>query len=449
LACSKAGGGKVLVPKGKWLTGAIRMHSNVNLHLDPEAEIIFSTNFADYLPVVFSRFEGIEYYNFSPPIYANGAVNIALTGEGKINGQGDIFWWKQMTKSMNPVLRLYALAAQGTPVAERIFGMSPDGLRPSFVQFINAQIVLIDGPTFINGPMWTLHPVYSDEITIRNVKIKTFPGKSTDGIVVDSSKNVLIEKVYLETGDDAIVMKSGRDKDGLRINRPTENVVIRDCQIQEAHGAIVIGSEMSGGVKNIFAENIKANNSFYGFRLKSNPGRGGKVEKIWVQNMQIARVSFNAIQVEADYERSNPLNSDDAYPELKDIHISNFTCEKANQKAIYLNGLPQRPLKNIYLDHVYLYGKRGGAIINNAENIFMNEIKIETSAPPAFAWRNVQNILLENSFCQETFPCLKVSGNLSQNIQLKNNNFGLKSILAGENLDPTSLKTIINLTTNP
>ncbi|MHC4622114.1 MAG: glycoside hydrolase family 28 protein, partial [Planctomycetota bacterium] len=226
-ACNEAGGGKVIVPPGTWLAGPIHLRSNVNLHLESGAEIRFSTDFEDYLPVVFTRYEGIECYNYSPPIYANDCTNIAVTGSGKLNGQGQA-WWTKKQKQKEAAQKLHEMT-RGVPVKDRIFGRPDAFLRPSFIQFINCRDVLLEGVTVGSGPMWTIHPVYCENVIVRKVTLHT-KGPNNDGVNPDSCKNVLIEYCNFDTSDDAIAVKSGRDEDGWRVGRPSENIVVRHCR---------------------------------------------------------------------------------------------------------------------------------------------------------------------------------------------------------------------------
>ena len=250
-ACHKAGGGTVLVPAGKWLTGAIHLKSHVNLHMEKDAEIHFSDDPQDYLPVVFTRWAGFEVMNYSPLIYANGCENIAVTGPGKLYGHGKKWWgWERRLDERNtiaPKLQRYATA--GTPVEERVFGNPELGLRPQFISPINCRNVLLEGFTIAEpGPFWTIQFIYCENVIARGLTLHTKGGPNTDGINLDSTRNALVEHCMLDVGDDAVCLKSGINEDGRRIGRPTENVVVRNITAFNCHGGIVIGSDMSGGV---------------------------------------------------------------------------------------------------------------------------------------------------------------------------------------------------------
>jgi polygalacturonase len=376
--CADSGGGEVLVPDGKWLTGPIHLKSNINLHVNGNAEILFSKNLNDYLPVVFSRFEGIEYYNYSPAIYAKDCTNVAITGEGKINGQAEDSWWKMNgIFSMDPVYKLYDMGNQNVPVDQRVFG-TEDGLRPTFVEFVNCDSVLISDVTLVNGSMWTTHILYSKNVTVKGIDIQTENGRSTDGIVIDSSANVLVEDSFLSTGDDSIVIKSGRDTDGLRVNRPSENIIIRNNNIKNTHAGVAIGSEISGGVNNVFVDNLFVDNSQFGFRIKSALGRYGFVKNIWAQNIRIQYASEAAFQINSTYEKN--LLTDGA-SDFENIYLSNIDCDEAGTAFVF-KGFPDKPIQNISLNNITISSK-GAATITNSKNISIGKIKIKTAKKPA------------------------------------------------------------------
>lgn len=422
-SCAQAGGGKVIVPTGIYLTGPIKLESNIELHVERDATILFSPYPKDYLPVVFSRFEGIEYYNYSPPIYANGATNVAITGTGTLNGQGSIRWWKIMAKANKFINGLYAMGDDNIPVSDRVFGDEIKGLRPAFIECVNCHHVLIENIKIVNGPMWTIHPLYSDHIIIRGVDIATAPGPSTDGIAIDSSTFVLVENSTFNTGDDAIVLKSGRDKDGWRVHRPTENVVIRDCTIKEAHGAIAIGSEMSGDIRNVFGSDITINNAQFGFRIKAALGRGGVVENIWMQDFSIRSISIDTIQMTTDY--GYPFRENNTAPPLfQNIHLTNFTGLK-NSQAIFIEGLPDFPIENITFQNITLPTTKDGIVIRDARGIRMDNLKITAKKDyPFIKLTDSKDISIRNTPCPNNVSiCLAVRGERSENIDIQGNNY--------------------------
>lgn len=313
-ACHKAGGGSVIVPAGEYLTGPIQLKSGVNLHLDHGATLKFKTDPAAYLPAVRSWFEGMECYNYSPLIYAYEVQNIAVTGEGTLDGQADEtnWWpwkgkkeygWKEGVPHQKAARdRLGKMVEQGTSVAERRFGAG-DYLRPSFIEPFRCQNVLIEGVRLVRSPMWELHPVLSTNVIVRGVRIETH-GPNNDGCDPEACRDVLIEDCVFDTGDDCIAIKSGRNNDGRRIGIPTENVVIRRCNMKEGHGGVTIGSEISGGCRNVFVEDctMDSPNLDRAIRFKSNAVRGGVVENIFIRNVTVGTVGDAALQIDFVYE---------------------------------------------------------------------------------------------------------------------------------------------------
>ena len=254
-ACHQAGGGKVVVPAGKWLTGAIHLKSNVNLHMEKDAEIHFSDDPRDYLPVVFTRWAGFEVMNYSPLIYANGCRNIAVTGPGKLYGHGKNWWeWcKRLDEGGTIGPKLQAMAASNTPAGKRVFGSPELGLRPQFISPINCRDVLLEGFAIMgSGPFWTIHFVYCENVIARGLTVHSQGGPNGDGINLDSTRNALVEHCFLDTDDDAVAIKSGINEDGRRVGKPSENIVVRHCHSKGPRwGSISIGSDMSGGVRNV------------------------------------------------------------------------------------------------------------------------------------------------------------------------------------------------------
>ena len=308
-ACAKAGGGRVVVPAGEFFTGPIHLKSNVNLHLDTGATLKFSTDPKAYLPAVFTRFEGIECYNYSPLIYALDQTNVAVTGQGTLDGQAtDENWlqWKgkkggtDTQKVANE--RLKKMAEEGVPVEQRRFGEG-DYLRPNFIQFNRCRNVLIEGVHIRRSPMWEIHPVLCTNVTVRGVDIVSH-GPNNDGCDPESCRDVLIENCLFDTGDDCIAIKSGRNADGRRIGVPSVNLIIRGCTMRDGHGGVTIGSEISGSCSNVFAENCEMSspNLTCALRLKSNAVRGGVLQNIFMRNVKVGQVSDSVLQIDFLYE---------------------------------------------------------------------------------------------------------------------------------------------------
>ncbi len=350
-ACAKNGGGTVLIPAGIWKSGKIHLKSHVHLHLETDAVISFSDSFEDYLPVVFTRWEGTECYNYSPLIYAENCEDISITGSGTLAGNGQAWWgWKDIQQSAAEEL-CYA-QYRGIPVEDRVYGTEEAALRPSFVQTINCRNVLLEDFTITDGPQWTLHPVYCEEVIIRNVKVFTH-GPNTDGLNPDSCRNVLIENCTFDTGDDCIAVNSGINEDGWRVGRPCENIEIRGCRMSGGHGAITIGSALSGGVENVYVHDCKIRKTMQGIRIKSMRGRGGYARDIRYEDIEINDVSDQAIQITMFYEYSTVMPKSKVPSDFHDLSIKNITG-KNNRIGIHIKGLPEHKLGEIKLENIRL-----------------------------------------------------------------------------------------------
>ncbi|MHC4213904.1 MAG: glycoside hydrolase family 28 protein, partial [Planctomycetota bacterium] len=419
-ACSQTGGGSVIVPEGKWLTGPIHLKSNVNLHISEGAELLFSTDFNAYLPVVLSRYEGIELYNYSPCIYANGCENIAITGGGILNGQGKA-WWRWKRQSERSVKKMHEMAAAGVPVAKRIFGTVEDAIRPNFVVTINCKNVLMEGFTITNGPMWTIQPIYSENVIIRNVRFKTY-GPNGDGIDPDSSRNMLIENCLFDTDDDAIAIKSGRDSDGWRVNKPCENIVVRGCRFglgKECDGVVSIGSEMSGGVRNIYIHDCTFTKTGRGVRIKSRRGRGGIVENIWLENLTMNSVGNDALLLNTFYSSGMEPTSNKA-PLFRNINVKNLVCTDT-EEAIIIRGLPEMAIKRVTLENIQVTSENG-IEITDATDITLKNISINPEKGSWATITNSKNIRIENAACPDAVKTfIKLKGDRTGNITLGDN----------------------------
>jgi polygalacturonase len=334
-ACSRAGGGRVVVPAGIFLTGAIHLQSNVNLHLAKNATLRFSTEPRDFLPVVFTRYEGTEVMNYSPFIYALGQKNIAITGQGTLDGQASRAVWYSWKSDGDPN-QLVEMADRDVPVDQRIFG---DGhhLRPNFIEPVGCKNVLIEGVRIVDSPMWVLNPVYCTNVTVRNVTVDT-RGPNTDGCDPDSCKDVLIKNCTFSDGDDCIAIKSGRDRDGQRVHIPCQNLVIQNCTFKAGHGGVAVGSETSGGIKNVFAENCRFDspNLDMAMRFKTNPARGGYIENVYLRHCRVKTAKVG-IHMTLRYASSGALEGD-SVPIIRNINIRNSTFENLTKQAIFIEG---------------------------------------------------------------------------------------------------------------
>ena len=353
----KDGGGRLVVPAGICTTGPIHLKSGVELHLEEGAEIRFSTRHEDYLPVVFQQRGGVRCYNYSPPLYANDCKDVAVTGKGTLNGQGKAWWpWKDKQPGMT---RLFEMAHARTPVEERVFGREEDGVRPDFIQFINCKRILIEGVTVKDGPSWNVHPVWCEDLTIRGVSVVAH-GPNNDGIDPDGCRRVLIEQCHLDVGDDAICTKSGRDQEGWDVARPCEDVLIRHCEVLAGHGAVVIGSEMSAGVRNLHAHDITACGTDRGIRIKTRRGRGGVMEDIRIENVRMHQIKKEAVMINMQYgdrtiseEAVAQHPKDDTTPTLRNVTIRNVSCDGARQ-AVRIIGLPENPITGLTLEAIHV-----------------------------------------------------------------------------------------------
>lgn len=371
--CSENGGGTVVVPKGEWYSGPIHLKSNINLHLEEESVVIFSDKFADYLPNVFTRWEGTECFNYSPLIYAKDCENISITGSGKLFGNGQVWWhWKKLQQKTAEEL-CYS-EYNGIPVKERVYGTEEAALRPSFIQPINCKNVLLEDFTVTDGPQWTIHPVYCENVTVRNVNVSTH-GPNTDGLNPDSCKNVLIEGCTFETGDDCVAINSGINEDGKRVNIPCENIEIRNCTMKGGHGAVVIGSAMSGGVKNVYAHDCDMSGTMQGIRLKSMRGRGGYVYNVKFENIEINNVSNQAIQINMFYESSTVIPKTKEPSDFNGIEIKNIKGKGA-KIGIQIKGLPEKKLNNITLKNIELIAENG-IVCSDVENIKLDNVSVQ------------------------------------------------------------------------
>lgn len=379
--CYQKGGGVVLVPQGKYFSGPIHLESNINLHIEEGGEILFSTNSSDY-PLVLTSFEGTEVMNYSPLLYAYQKSNVAITGKGTINGQGNnLNWWSWCGKDtygwkkgdpIQNVAKLMKMAEDNVPVSERVFG---DGnfLRPNFVEFFECNNVLIKDITIINAPFWVIHPMKSNNVIIDGVTV-TSHGPNNDGCDPEYSKNVVVRNCNFNTGDDCIAIKSGRDTDGRRVNIVSENIYVQNCKMYDGHGGVTIGSEISAGVRNVFVENCAMDSPELerAIRLKSNSRRGGFVENLYVRNVQIGQVGESVLGIDLFYSiHGNQYGN--YIPRIDNIVLENITVKNGGKFAILAKGHKSLPIKNILFKNVIIDKVKTNFSIENVENLnFIN-----------------------------------------------------------------------------
>ncbi len=388
-ACHAAQGGRVVVRGGEFLTGAIHLKSNVNLHLSASATVRFTHDSTKY-PLVFTRWEGMELMNFSPFIYAFEQENIAVTGRGTIDGNADCeHWWPwkgrpkcgwtagqpNQEKDRN---QLFAMAEKGVPVSERVFG-ERHYLRPQFIQPYRCKNVLLEGVTLKNSPMWQVHPVLCTNVTVHKMTILSGSvnresGPNTDGCDPESCTDVLIKDCDFSTGDDCIAIKAGRNADGRRVNKPSENIVIQDCRMKDGHGGVTIGSEISGGVRNVFAENCRMDSPRLdiAIRMKNNAMRGGRLENIFVRNIEVGQVAMAGISIDFYYEEGE---AGKFTPVVRNVDIRKLTANKA-QYALYLRGFKNAPIENVRVADCELNGVEKPDVIENVKDLVLRNVRI-------------------------------------------------------------------------
>jgi len=391
--CSASGGGAVIVPKGKWFTGAIQLKSNVNLHFEDGAELHFSDNPEDYLPIVFTRWAGTELYNYSPLIYANNCENIAITGNGKLFGNGDN-WWKWYATGEKTILKIYETQVLKNILPnKRIAGTPEAGLRPQFISPINCKNVLFEGFSIESpGPFWTFDIIYCENVIVRGLSLETRGGVNTDGIDINSTKNALIEYCNLSTGDDGIALKSGLNEDGRRVGRPTENIVVRNIYANQGHGGIVIGSETSGGIKNLFAHDCFFENIGRGIRIKSNASRGGYVKNIYYKNIKMGVIYGEVIDIHTNYSAFMASKNGKNYPDIHDIHFNNISCEYS-EASIDISGTIHKPIENITLENININAHHE-MNFNLIKNLSLKNVECKSKEIPLV----IPNTLFTKSF---------------------------------------------------
>ncbi len=461
-ACTKKGGGVVLVPQGLWLTGPITLKSNVNLCIQRDAMLLFTTDYSQY-PMVASNWEGQPAARNQSPLNATNATNIAVTGTGIIDGNGDAWrmvkkdkltetQWKKLTESGGLVSSdkktWYPTEESRKGSETKNAGVLLDGktladyqdiktfLRPNLVVFTACKNVLLDGPTFQNSAAWCLHPLLCENLTVRNISVKNpWYAQNGDGIDVESCKNVLIENSTFDVGDDGLCIKSGRDEEGRKRGKPTENVTIRKCVVYHAHGGFVIGSEMSGGARNIYVSDCSFIGTDIGLRFKTTRGRGGIVENIFVSNIAMKDIAAEAILFDMYYMAKDPVvlagekreapkvefqEVNETTPQFKNFSIKNIVCNGAST-AIFVRGLPEMSIKNISLENITIKADKG-IDCSEAENIVFKNIHLVTKdSNPVADVLNSKNIMVDKLMYNSEAPLLlRVGGDRSSRIVVTN-----------------------------
>ncbi|MDR3009798.1 MAG: glycoside hydrolase family 28 protein [Sphingobacterium sp.] len=462
--CSEHGGGVVLIPAGIWLTGPIEMQSNVNLHLKRDAVLLFTKDFDQY-KLVESNWEGEPAWRNQNPISGKNLYNIAITGNGIIDGNGDA--WRMVKKSKLTASQWKNLVASGGtvdmdsevwyPSASSLKGSKEkkagvirpgtkvddfkdvkDFLRPNLLVFTNCKKVLLEGITIQNSPAWNIHPLLCEDLTLRKLSVRNpWYGQNGDGVDVESCKNVLIEDCTFDVGDDGICIKSGRDKAGRERGKPTENVIVRNNVVYHAHGGFVIGSEMSGGARNIWVEDCSFIGTDIGLRFKTTRGRGGVVENIFINNINMVDIPGEAILFDMYYAAVDPvalagekrpavktvtLPVTEETPQFKNFYIKNIVAKGAS-KGIFLRGLPEMHIQHIWIENATLEANKGIEIIE-ASQVNLKNITLKTTENnPLIAINNSTAINLDNIQALEAPELyIEVAGEKSSHIHLSKSN---------------------------
>ena len=424
----KAGGGRLVVPSGIWLTGPIRMRSNVEVHLERGALIQFSGDHTLY-PLYVADFRGEKKVQSTSPIHGRNLENVAITGEGVIDGAGAAWRmlkkykvtqrrWKQVVESGGVLTSDGNIwypsqaALDGETLLPKLWesgSLNPADyepvhpfLRPVMVELVECRNVLLEGVTFQNPPAWTLHPVLCEEVAVLNVTVRAeYSAQNSDALDIESCRHVVVRGCAFDVGDDGICLKSFKNAAGRRIGVPTEDVLVEDCTVFHAHGGLTIGSEMSGGVRNVRVNNCLFMGTDIGLRFKTTRGRGGIVEDIHISNINMVDIVGNAINFNMYYGGEAPQDLTDVAlppvseetPQFRDIHIENLMCRGANA-AIFLQGLPEMPIRDITLRNVSITS-RDGVYVMDAEGVEFADVKVVSPAVPLLTELRVDNSKLE------------------------------------------------------
>ncbi len=447
---SENGGGTVYFPAGIYLTGPITLKSNITLFLEAGAILKFSDDFDNYLPMVESRWEGVDVINFSPLIYAYNIENIAIKGRGTIDGQGRKWWdfhhilYSKPKEFKSKWQEEFLKQNEGMVMPENAYMFERGFCRPPLFQPMYCKNIIIEGITVTNSPFWTINPEFCENINIDNVTVINPDSPNTDGINPESCKNVHISNCHISVGDDCITIKSGKDKPGRLKNVPCENITITNCTMLDGHGGVVIGSEMSGGIKKVTISNCIFEGTDRGIRIKSTRGRGGVVEDIRVSNVIMKNIRKEAIKLNMFYSKSEDEPVSERTPAFRNIHISNMTGDA--YEAGFMLGLEEQKISNISFSDIRLNTTKGFSVtdadnisfnnmeintktgncisINSSSNIQINNIRNNhpTEEEPIIQLENASNIFIQN--CIQFIPAktfLQIIGDNCQDIYLNNN----------------------------
>ena len=457
---AQKGGGKVEVPAGVWLTGPIVLENNTELHLDEEAIIVFSAD-RDLYPVIETIFEGRNTYRCQPLLSAFGKHDVAVTGKGIIDGQGAP--WRAVKQSKiapsdwNKLVKSGGVLSDDKktwyPTENFKFGAGDadqniarwaktredfesirDFLRPVMVNFKDCQRVLLDGPVFQNSPCWNIHTAICTDLTVNDIAIRCpWYAQNGDGIDIESCKNVILTNSWIDAGDDAICIKSGKDADGRKRGIPTENVIVENCTCYHGHGGFVVGSEMSGGVKNVLVRNCRFAGTDVGLRFKSTRGRGGVVENIWIEDITMNDIATEALLFDLFYGGKSAIEAledgdgnvstdmpfkpvDETTPQFRNITIDNVVCRSA-RRAMLFNGLPEMNVENVTVTNSTVEAEVG-AEINESTNVTFRNVRIVPRKGAALKINNSKSVTIEDFICPEGGAGLEVTGSRNKDITI-------------------------------
>ncbi len=446
--CAANGGGRIVIPAGVWLTGPITLRSNIDLHVEEGALVVFSKDFDDY-PLILASFEGLNTIRCISPINGMNLENVAITGRGIFDGSGDA--WRPVKRDKLTKSQWMELVNSGGVVdedsmtwwptkealmGERLFkeyggkildveAFKPYKVfaRPTLLSLINCKKVLLDGPTFQNSPAWGLHPLMCKHITVRNINVRNpWYSQNGDGLDLESCKNAVIYNSTFDVGDDAICMKSGKDEDGRKRAVACENVKIFDCTVYHGHGGFVVGSEMSGDVRNIHVSDCTFIGTDVGLRFKSCRGRGGVVENIYIENIRMIDIPKEGIILTTYYEFGNNapvqgiLTATEETPEFRNIYFKDIICSNVN-KGIHIDGLPELPINNISFENLCI-NSNVGVTCSEVKDIKFSKIRIKAKKAPTFSFYNSRDIELSNiESIEDGEVSIDIKGSKSCNIQ--------------------------------
>jgi polygalacturonase len=460
---AEEGGGSVVIPRGIWLTGPIVLKSNINIHVEAGALVIFSTN-KELYPMIESNYEGLEAVRCLSPFYGKDLENIAFTGEGVFDGSGGV--WRHVKREKMTNSQWEKLLNSGGVTNEKGNLWYPsesfkrgedigkinfpnlfdniedykevkDYLRPVMVSLVNCKNVLFDGPVFQNSPAWCIHPLMCENLMIRNIDVRNpWYSQNGDGIDIESCKNSVIYNCTFDVGDDAVCIKSGRGKEGRDRGVPTENIIVKKCVVYHGHGGVTVGSEMSGGVKNMHVSDCTFMGTDVGLRFKSTRGRGGVVENIYISNIDMINIPTNAISFNLYYgglsvtemlaqkddnKKVEPIAEvTEETPQFKDITIKNVTCKGAYQ-AIYLQGLPEMNLENVHLENLTMEAENG-LMCMDATGITIKNLNLKTVNYPSITLVNTKNVSISGlTLNNAEEPLISVNGENTEDVKIELN----------------------------